>query len=217
MRVVEFLSHSTRMHAPCQRHALNRHVCRTSPSFCTPQSVLRRRQQQHKSQRCCVSYVATEDLLADPKPQEKPEQMQPQQMVVQDDLDQLLGVLPPGLGESLISHPQRSALIEVVLDLGRRPEARFQGSTAETYLREEPVTREELDAAAAAVAPFGSDNRAGIAGTLHRISALRSRKGDVVGLTCRVGRAVSGHVDMINDILDGEAQPAAGFNCKNLL
>jgi hypothetical protein len=68
------------------------------------------------------------------------------------------------------------------------------------------VTREELDAAAAAVAPFGCDNRAGIAGTLHRISALRSRQGNVVGLTCRVGRAVSGHVDMINDILEGAAQ-----------
>jgi stage III sporulation protein SpoIIIAA len=67
------------------------------------------------------------------------------------------------------------------------------------------VSREELDSAAAAVAPFGSDNRAGIAGTLHRISALRSRKGNVVGLTCRVGRAVSGHVDMITDILEGEA------------
>jgi hypothetical protein len=68
------------------------------------------------------------------------------------------------------------------------------------------VTREELDAAATAVAPFGSDNRAGIAGTLHRISALRSRNGNVVGLTCRVGRAVSGHVDMINDILEGALQ-----------
>jgi hypothetical protein len=50
---------------------------------------------------------------ADPQPQEEPEQLQPQQMVVQDDLDQLLGVLPTGLGESLINHPQRSALIEV--------------------------------------------------------------------------------------------------------
>jgi stage III sporulation protein SpoIIIAA len=83
------------------------------------------------------------------------------------------------------------------------------------------VTREELDAAAAAVAPFGSDNRAGIAGTLHRISALRSRQGSVVGLTCRVGRAVSGHVDMINDILEGEVQDAeqssVGPTCVALL
>lgn len=65
------------------------------------------------------------------------------------------------------------------------------------------VTREELADAAGHVAPFGSDNRAGIPGTLHRISALRSRRGDVVGLTCRVGRAVSGHVDVMKDILAG--------------
>ncbi|KAF6265309.1 hypothetical protein COO60DRAFT_1697878 [Scenedesmus sp. NREL 46B-D3] len=202
MKAMKTLGSSTRMNsAPCQRQALNKHVCRTLPSLCAHRTVSKRTQTQQQSQRCCVSYVAMEDLLADPQPQEEPEQLQPQQLVVEDDLDQLLGVLPAGLGDSLISHPQRSALIEVVLDLGRRPEARFQGSTAE-LLREEPVTREDLDAAAAAVAPFGSDNRAGIAGTLHRISALRSRKGSVVGLTCRVGRAVSGHVDMIHDILD---------------
>jgi stage III sporulation protein SpoIIIAA len=68
------------------------------------------------------------------------------------------------------------------------------------------VTRQELDAAAASVGEFGSDNRAGIPGTLHRISALRSRSGAVVGLTCRVGRAVSGHADMVRDILEGKGQ-----------
>ncbi|KAF8069503.1 ycf45 [Scenedesmus sp. PABB004] len=121
-------------------------------------------------------------------------------LVVEDDLDELLAVLPPDLGAALVGHPLRGQLIEVVLDLGRRPEARFQGAAAE-LLRDAPVARDELEAAAAAVAPFGSDNRAGIAGTLHRISALRSRKGAVVGLTCRVGRAVSGHVGLIRDVL----------------
>ena len=66
------------------------------------------------------------------------------------------------------------------------------------------ITWEDLKAAEAAVGDFGSDNRAGVQGTLHRISAMRSRKGTVVGLTCRVGRAVTGHVDMIRDILDGK-------------
>jgi len=66
------------------------------------------------------------------------------------------------------------------------------------------VTREELEAAATCVGKFGTDNRAGIPGTLHRISALRSRKGSVVGLTCRVGRAVSGNVGIIQDVLAGE-------------
>lgn len=66
------------------------------------------------------------------------------------------------------------------------------------------VNRADLEAASAAVGVFGADNRAGIPGTLHRISAIRNRKGTVVGLTCRVGRAVSGHVDLIQDILEGE-------------
>jgi len=71
------------------------------------------------------------------------------------------------------------------------------------------VTREELEAAATCVGKFGSDNRAGIPGTLHRISALRSRKGSVVGLTCRVGRAVSGNVGIIQDVLAGEVMCGA--------
>lgn len=73
------------------------------------------------------------------------------------------------------------------------------------------VSREELEAAATSVGEFGSDNRAGIPGTLHRISALRSRSGAVVGLTCRVGRAVSGHADMVRDILEGRASRLALF------
>ncbi len=65
------------------------------------------------------------------------------------------------------------------------------------------ITWDDLKAAEKAVGDFGSDNRAGVQGTLHRISAMRNRKGTIVGLTCRVGRAVTGHVDMIRDILDG--------------
>lgn len=67
------------------------------------------------------------------------------------------------------------------------------------------ITREDLEAAEKAVGEFGGDNRAGVQGTLHRISAIRNRRGTVVGLTCRVGRAVTGHIDMIRDILDGES------------
>lgn len=77
------------------------------------------------------------------------------------------------------------------------------------------VSREELDAAATTVGEFGSDNRAGIPGTLHRISALRSRSGGVVGLTCRVGRAVSGHAVMVRDILEGEAGGCWDINAGN--
>lgn len=63
------------------------------------------------------------------------------------------------------------------------------------------ITREDIQAAVSAVGEFGGDNRAGIEGTLHRISAIRSRKGIIVGLTCRVGRAVTGHIDMVRDVL----------------
>ncbi|KIY94575.1 Uncharacterized protein MNEG_13385, partial [Monoraphidium neglectum] len=117
-----------------------------------------------------------------------------------DDLDKLLQVLPPFLGAHLEAHPRRSELLEIVLDLGRRPEARFASGTYE-YLSDHEVTRDELEAAASAVGDFGSDNRAGVPSTLHRISAIRNRRGGVVGLTCRVGRAVTGHVEMIKDIL----------------
>lgn len=79
------------------------------------------------------------------------------------------------------------------------------------------VTREELEGAAAALGTFGSDNRAGIAGTLHRISAIRNRRGGVVGLTCRVGRAVTGHVDMIRDILNGGCGCFCQQHCKTKL
>lgn len=64
------------------------------------------------------------------------------------------------------------------------------------------VSQEELQEAERAIGEFGGDNRAGIEGTLHRISAIRSRKGTLVGLTCRVGRAVTGHVDMVRDLLE---------------
>lgn len=64
------------------------------------------------------------------------------------------------------------------------------------------ISRDDLDTAVAAVGEFGWDNRAGVEGTLHRISAIRSRRGDIVGLTCRVGRAVTGQADMLRDVLN---------------
>lgn len=104
------------------------------------------------------------------------------------------------------------------MDLGRRPEARFLGADGGEYLRAQEVvggadvqntsthtpqiTRDDLAAAVKTLGEFGGDNRAGVAGTLHRISAIRNRKGDIVGLTCRVGRAVTGHIDMIRDIVE---------------
>lgn len=122
-------------------------------------------------------------------------------VTVRDDLDSLLQVLPPGLRSLISDHPRRGELVEVVLDLGRSPEIRGAQGYREV-LRAEECSSEELEAAANAVGNFGGDNRAGIAGTLHRISAIRNRRGLIIGLTCRVGRAVAGHADMVRDILD---------------
>ncbi|KAL1341914.1 hypothetical protein AAHE18_09G121300 [Arachis hypogaea] len=118
-----------------------------------------------------------------------------------DDLQALLQILPSDLHDNLLNEPDRAQLLEVILDLGRLPEARYLGKEGGQYIRESEVTVKELEYAQQAVGEFGRDNRAGIEGTLHRISAIRSRKGGIVGLTCRVGRAVSGQIDMVYDLL----------------
>ena len=120
---------------------------------------------------------------------------------VTDDLDRLLGLLPDAVQEQLREQEARQQLLEVVLDLGRLPEARYPGRAL--ALGSTPLSREDLAAVVARIGQFGGDNRAGIERTLHRISAIRNRQGEVVGLTCRVGRAVFGTVAMVRDLLDG--------------
>ena len=119
---------------------------------------------------------------------------------VADGLDLLLDVMPVRLRMALESHPQREDLLEVVLDLGRLPEARFTEN--KEALSQTQVMREDLDHVAAHVGAFGQDNRAGIERTLHRISAIRNRAGVLVGLTCRVGRALFGTVDVLRDVIE---------------
>ena len=120
---------------------------------------------------------------------------------VTDDLDRLLELLPDAVQEQLQPEEARQQLLEVVLDLGRVPEARYPGRALE--LGSTPLSRQDLAAVVARLGQFGGDNRAGIERTLHRISAIRNRQGEVVGLTCRVGRAVFGTVAMVRDLLDG--------------
>ena len=122
------------------------------------------------------------------------------QRSVTDDLELLLEVLPPAIRQAIERSPDREDLLEVVLDLGRLPEARFPGRVLE--VGEDPVSREELASVVERVGRFGDDNRAGIERTLHRISALRNREGEVIGLTCRVGRAVFGTVDILRDVIE---------------
>lgn len=121
-------------------------------------------------------------------------------MQIVDDLDQLLEILPQSIGDLLAHHPDRNHLIEVVLDLGRRPEARFPAGAE--YLSEQMVCRNDLEYCIERIGHFGGDNRAGIERTLHRISAMRNRAGQVVGLTCRVGRAVFGTIGLIRDLVE---------------
>ena len=119
---------------------------------------------------------------------------------ITDDLDRLLDLLPEPVQAALQSDERRDQLLEVVLDLGRVPEARYPGRAL--ALGEDTINRADLLGVVARLGQFGADNRAGIERTLHRISAIRNRKGDVVGLTCRVGRAVFGTVAMVRDLLD---------------
>ncbi len=121
-------------------------------------------------------------------------------MTITDDLQKLLDILPQDLRQILETHPQRDSLVEVVLDLGRRPEARFPNQAE--YLSETPVTQEQIDDCIQRVGTFGGDNRAGIEQTLHRISAIRNRTGKIIGLTCRVGRAIFGTIGMIRDLVE---------------
>ncbi len=117
-----------------------------------------------------------------------------------DDLEALLGALPPEVIERVRGLGSRADLLEVVLDLGRRPEARF--THGEELLLEREVTEADIGWVVDRIGAFGDDNRAGIERTLHRISAIRNRSGKVVGLTCRIGRAVFGTIDIIRDIVE---------------
>ncbi len=118
---------------------------------------------------------------------------------ITDDIDQLRAVLPAHINRALDVYGNTDDLLEVVLDLGRVPTARY--IDREAVLAEEEVTREELNAIIENIGDFDADNRAGIERTLHRISAIRNRRGEVVGLTCRVGRAVYGTIDIIQDLI----------------
>ena len=119
---------------------------------------------------------------------------------ITDDIDELKRVLPSHINTALDHLGNIDDLLEVVLDLGRIPTARFVDG--EIALSEREVTRAELDAIIVNLGMFDADNRAGIERTLHRISAIRNRRGEVVGLTCRVGRAVYGTIDIIQDLIE---------------
>ncbi len=119
---------------------------------------------------------------------------------ITDNLDTLLDVLPANIRHAVEKTNNTDNLLEIIIDLGRVPTARFMD--VEQVLVEKEITRFEIDHVVERIGTFDTDNRAGMERTLHRISAIRNRRGIIVGLTCRVGRAVYGTVDIIQDIIE---------------
>ena len=117
---------------------------------------------------------------------------------LQNDLDKLLVIMPQKVSSNLSSEGLED-VIEIVLDIGRVPEIRHSGGKIDK-LGVEPVTEEDINFVTSHLQEFTHDNRSGIPGTLHRISAIRNRQGKVVGLTCRIGRVVTGTIACIKDI-----------------
>ncbi|MBX9573996.1 MAG: AAA family ATPase [Candidatus Obscuribacterales bacterium] len=116
-----------------------------------------------------------------------------------DDLNALMSILPEELRRKLES--ESNGLIEVVIDLGRKPEARYFDKSRKS-ITDNLVTQKDIEYAVERVGNFSGDNRAGIERTLHRISCIRNRTGKIIGLTCRIGRAVSGTIDIIRDLVE---------------
>src|SRR5512143_1456931 len=119
---------------------------------------------------------------------------------ITDDLDILLDVLPREIGDAVRRADQTDTLLEIVMDLGRKPEARY--TDHELVLSDRDVALADIELVVQHIGEFDADNRAGIERTLHRISAIRNRHGHIVGLTCRVGRAVYGTIDIIQDMVE---------------
>lgn len=117
------------------------------------------------------------------------------------ELDLFLELLPLRMKSGLSGHREIGELIEVVMDLGRKPIARFP--SGDFVICEQPVRHEDLKHAISKVGDFSDDNRSGIDSSLHRISAIRNRKMQIIGLTCRVGRAISGSAEIIRDLVEG--------------
>lgn len=119
---------------------------------------------------------------------------------ITDDLAAMLAVFPLEVARAVQDRNNFDNLLEVILDLGRNPSARF--TTGEVELLQEPVTHDDLKYVTDRIGDFDADNRAGMERTLHRISSIRNRRGKVVGLTCRVGRAVYGTIEIIEDLVE---------------
>ncbi|PKI74562.1 hypothetical protein CRG98_004889 [Punica granatum] len=121
--------------------------------------------------------------------------------VADSELEAFFELVPLRMRRELHRHEEIGQLIEVVMDLGRKPLARFP--SGDWVISEEPISLEDLKHAISKVGEFSDDNRSGIDNSLHRISAIRNRKLQIIGLTCRVGRAMSGSAETFRDLVAG--------------
>ena len=116
------------------------------------------------------------------------------------DLDKLIDNLPFFIQENINNHLKKNKIIEIVIDLGRRPEVRFQNGPE--YLSKKVISWQDIDYTTKRISKFTNDNRAGIERTLHRISCIRNRQSIINGLTCRVGRSIFGAITIVRDLLE---------------
>jgi len=123
-------------------------------------------------------------------------------MTGDENLDKLIENLPFFIRENINYHPSKEKLIEIVIDLGRRPEARF--TTGPEYLSQKVISWQDIDYVTKRISKFSNDNRAGIERTLHRISCIRNRQFLINGLTCRIGRAIFGTISSVRDLLESQ-------------
>jgi stage III sporulation protein SpoIIIAA len=120
-------------------------------------------------------------------------------LIIDKDLNKLINIFPSHIRSALNLNPSKQNLIEIILDLGRKPEARF--ISGPELISEQTVSWQDLDYCVNQLGNFSDDNRAGIERTLHRISCIRNRQGAIIGLTCRVGRSIYGTITAIRDLI----------------
>lgn len=116
-----------------------------------------------------------------------------------DDVEEVIKLLPKNFQDELKKH-DLTKLIEVVFDLGRIPQGHFSKNKV-IILGEKSVTTQMIHDVCSQIGDFNRNNRAGLEGTLHRISCIRNKKDEIIGLTMRIGRSITGTIEIIKDYL----------------
>lgn len=123
-----------------------------------------------------------------------------------DQFEAILNILPSWI--RLFAREYQEELEEIALQEGRPPSLWLGNRFVEGERVVEPSDLEAVKQKLKAEyqVEFREDGRAGISGTLHRISALYDRYGILVGMTIRLARVVKGLADpIIPFLLDGKS------------